>query len=108
MSQLCRSADSHLQYEIRVRGHLASHWSYWFEGFAIALKDNGETLLSGPVVDQADLYGVLIKVRDLGLPLISVRPAPTKNSENSNTRKMNHDYAEHKCAETDADNIHES
>ncbi|MEO1792831.1 MAG: hypothetical protein AAFR25_11480 [Cyanobacteria bacterium J06629_19] len=116
MSQSCRSADRRLQYEICVKGHLAPHWSHWFEGFAIflrkgyaiALKDNGETLLSGPVIDQAALYGVLIKVRDLGLPLISVRPAPTKNSENSNTRKMNHDYAEHKCAETDADNIHES
>ena len=110
MSQLCYSADSHLQYEIRVRGHLASHWSYWFEGFAIALKDNGETLLSGPVVDQADLYGVLIKVRDLGLPLISVMPdqVVAAQTENSNTRRMNNDYTEHECAETDVDNIHES
>ena len=85
MSQLRHSADSRLQYEICVKGHLSPHWSYWFEGFAIALKDNGETLLSGPVVDQAALYGVLIKIRDLGLPLISVKPAqampiPTENS----------------------------
>jgi len=85
MSQLCRSADNRLQYEIRVKGHLAPHWSGWFEGFAIALKDNGETLLSGPVVDQAALYGVLMKIRDLGLPLISVKPvqgmpSPTENS----------------------------
>jgi len=87
MSQLCRFTDSHLQYEICVKGHLAPHWSCWFEGFEIALKDNGETLLSGPVVDQAALYGVLIKIRDLGLPLISVKPAqsmpiPTENSNN--------------------------
>ncbi|MEM6255989.1 MAG: hypothetical protein AAF821_24010 [Cyanobacteria bacterium P01_D01_bin.156] len=80
MSQLYRSAENHPQYEICVKGHLASHWSDWFEGFAIALKDNGETLLSGPVVDQAALYGVLIKVRDLGLPLISVMPVQPKDS----------------------------
>ncbi|MEM8810328.1 MAG: hypothetical protein AAGF01_30295 [Cyanobacteria bacterium P01_G01_bin.38] len=74
MSQLHRSTNEHPlgQYEICVKGHLDQRWSDWFEGFAIALKDNGETLLSGPVVDQAALYGVLIKVRDLGLPLVSV------------------------------------
>ncbi|MEO1352311.1 MAG: hypothetical protein AAFW84_26520 [Cyanobacteria bacterium J06635_15] len=82
MNQLCRSNDSHPQYEICIKGHLAPHWSHWFEGFAIALKDNGETLLSGPVVDQAALYGVLIKVRDLGLPLISVMPARTSDTTN--------------------------
>ncbi|MEM6437357.1 MAG: hypothetical protein AAF773_26395 [Cyanobacteria bacterium P01_D01_bin.115] len=72
------------QYEICVKGHLARHWSDWFEGFEIALKDNGETLLSGPVVDQAALYGLLIKVRDLGLPLVSVmhiQPGQTENSD---------------------------
>ena len=81
MSQLCQSAESHPQYEICIKGHLAPHWSHWFEGFAIALKDNGETLLSGPVVDQAALYGVLIKIRDLGLPLVSVIPVQTENSD---------------------------
>ena len=75
MNQPNNSAESQSQYEICVKGHLGPHWSHWFEGFAIALKDNGETLLSGPVVDQAALYGVLIKVRDLGLPLVSVMPA---------------------------------
>ena len=88
MGQLYCSAENHPQYEICVKGHLAPHWSDWFEGFAmaqrhsyrsIALKDNGETLLSGPVVDQAALYGVLIKVRDLGLPLVSVMPAQARN-----------------------------
>ena len=67
-------------YEICVKGHLGPHWSHWFEGFEIAPQDNGETLLSGPVIDQAALYGVLIKVRDLGLPLISVMPAQPKSS----------------------------
>lgn len=87
MSQLCRSADSRLQYEIRVKGHLASHWSQWFEGFAITLKDNGETLLSGPVADQAALYGVLIKIRNLGLPLISVMPAQVMSAQTENSNK---------------------
>ena len=57
--------------------------SGWFEGFAIALKDNGETLLSGPVVDQAALHGLLIKIRDLGLPLVSVRPIQPEQTDNS-------------------------
>ncbi|MEO0535285.1 MAG: hypothetical protein AAF215_15615 [Cyanobacteria bacterium P01_A01_bin.123] len=84
MSQPHRSAkDRHPleQYEIRIKGHLDHRWSQWFEGFAIALKDNGETLLSGPVVDQAALYGVLIKVRDLGLPLISVMPTQLEQAK---------------------------
>ncbi|MEO1122581.1 MAG: hypothetical protein AAFX95_00735 [Cyanobacteria bacterium J06639_16] len=84
MSQPHRSAkDRHPleQYEIRIKGHLDHRWSQWFEGFAIALKDNGETLLSGSVVDQAALYGVLIKVRNLGLPLISVMPTQLEQAK---------------------------
>ena len=61
-----------LVYQIRIKGHLAPHWSDWFEGLTIQLLANGETLLTGPVVDQAALYGVLRKVRDLGIPLLSV------------------------------------
>ena len=72
------------QYEICVKGNLDQRWSDWFEGFAIALTDNGETQLSGPVVDQAALYGLLIKVRDLGLPLVSVNLTQRKRIEPSN------------------------
>ena len=61
-----------LVYQIRIKGHLDPHWASWFEGLAITLEDNGETLLTGPLVDQAALHGVLKKVRDLGVPLISV------------------------------------
>jgi hypothetical protein len=61
-----------LVYQIRIKGHLAPHWSGWFESLTITLEANGETLLTGPVVDQAALYGVLRKVRDLGIPLLSV------------------------------------
>ncbi len=59
-------------YEIRVKGHLDEHWSEWFDGLIISNLKNGEALLSGEVVDQAALHGVLIKVRDLSLPLLAV------------------------------------
>jgi hypothetical protein len=59
-------------YEIRIAGHLPPQWSDWFEGLAVTLEPDGTTLLSGPVVDQAALYGLLKKVRDTGLTLIAV------------------------------------
>ena len=62
-------------YEIRVKGHLDKHWSEWFDGLAIANVENGDALLSGEIVDQSALHGVLNKVRDLGLPLVAVRSA---------------------------------
>ena len=60
------------QYEIRIKGHLEKRWAVWFEGLTITLEDNGDTLLTGPVVDQAALHGLLRKVRDLAMPLLSV------------------------------------
>jgi len=59
-------------YQIRIKGHLEHQWADWFGGLTLTLEDNGETLLTGAVVDQAALYGLLKKVRDLGIPLISV------------------------------------
>ena len=59
-------------YQIRVKGHLGSQWQDWFGGLTVTLEDNGETLLTGPVVDQAALHGLIRKVRDLGMPLVSV------------------------------------
>ena len=61
-------------YQIRIKGHLGQEWTEWFSGLAITLDHNGDTLLTGPVVDQAALHGLLRKVRDLGMPLVSVRP----------------------------------
>ncbi len=62
-------------YEIRLKGHLEERWADRFGGMTITLDENGETLLSGPVIDQAALHGLLKKIRDLGLPLISVNQA---------------------------------
>jgi hypothetical protein len=59
-------------YRIRIKGHLGPRWTDWFEGMVITLEDNGDTLLTGPVVDQAALHGLLKKIRNLGLPLVSV------------------------------------
>ena len=60
-------------YQIRIKGHLeGQQWAAWFEEMAITLEENGDTLLTGPVVDDAALHGLLKKVRDLGMPLLSV------------------------------------
>ncbi len=61
-------------YHIRVQGHLDPTWSAWFDGLTITNEANGEAVLAGPIIDQAALHGVLIKVRDLGLPLVAVNP----------------------------------
>ena len=65
-------ASEAIIYQIRLKGHLGPQWADWFGGLTITLEDNGETLLTGPVIDQAALFGLLKKVRDLGLPLLSV------------------------------------
>lgn len=64
--------DAPRVYEIRVEGHLADRWSDWFEGLAIRSDPNGETTLTGPLTDQAALYGVLTKIHNLNLILVSV------------------------------------
>jgi len=61
-------------YQIRIKGHLSREWTDWFEGLTVTLEANGDTLLTGPVIDQSALHGLLKIVRDLGMPLISVSP----------------------------------
>jgi hypothetical protein len=73
-------------YRIRLKGHLNSRWIDWFEGLTISLEDNGETLLTGPVVDQAALHGLLKKVRDLGMQLISVSPVKSGQADQSDLK----------------------
>lgn len=64
------------RYEIRVKGHLGARWVAWFDGMTLTTLDDGTTLIEGPVVDQAALHGLLQKLRDLGIPLISLTPIP--------------------------------
>ena len=59
-------------YQIRIKGHLGDQWSDWFEGLTITLEEGGETLITGALADEAALHGLLKKVRDLGMPLLSV------------------------------------
>lgn len=71
-------------YQIRLRGHLGSQWKEWLGGLDITLEENGDTLLTGPVADQAALHGLLKKIRDLGMPLLSViciEPGPAAASD---------------------------
>jgi hypothetical protein len=70
-------------YQVRLKGHLGREWTDWFEGLTIQLQANGETLLTGLVVDQAALYGLLKKVRDVGMPLVSVMCVPPGQAEAS-------------------------
>jgi hypothetical protein len=65
--------DSGPSYQIRLQGHLDQRWSAWLDGLAVTHEGDGTTLLRGTLPDQAALYGVLIKIRDLGLPLLSVQ-----------------------------------
>jgi hypothetical protein len=74
-------------YQIRIKGHLDRQWTDWFEGLTITLEDNGETLLTGPVVDQAALYGVLRKVRDVAIPLLSVVCVKSGQAESSDIKQ---------------------
>ena len=67
-----------MAYQIRIKGHLGLQWTDWFGGLAITLEDNGDTLLTGPVVDQAALHALLRRVRDVGMPLVSVNPVNSK------------------------------
>ena len=84
--------NQHPYYEIRLMGHLDDRWAEWFEGLTITLEEDGDTLLTGPVIDQAALHGLLKKVRDLGIPLVSVNPiepGPTTAPETDQTDQSN-------------------
>jgi hypothetical protein len=76
-------------YQIRIKGHLGCGWADWFDDLTITLEGNGDTMLTGPVVDQAALHGLLKKVRDLGTPLVSVNCIEPGQAE---ARWCNHEH----------------
>jgi hypothetical protein len=78
--------NQHQCYEIRLKGHLEDRWAEWFEGLTITLEEDGDTLLTGPVADQAALYGLLKKVRNLGMPLVSVSPVKLGQADQSDDK----------------------
>ena len=96
MSETHPSTEAHYEpglYEIRIKGHLDDRWAEWFEDMSFTHESDGTTILSGPVIDQAALHGLLRKVRDLGLPLLSViqvepKPAngPDGNADTDHNR----------------------
>jgi hypothetical protein len=95
MSEPYASTEDHHEpgcYEIRLKGHLDARWMDWFENMSFTHASDGTTILSGPVVDQAALYGLLRKVRDLGLPLIAVNQVDPKpaNRPDGNVDTVHH------------------
>ena len=84
------SSESHtgqsMVYQIRIKGHLGRQWTEWFAGLTITLEEDGDTLLTGPVIDQAALHGLLKKVRDLGMPLLSVNSVETSRQDVSDVK----------------------
>ena len=80
---LGRDPDAPKIFQIKIKGHLGPQWMEWFEGLSITLEEDGNTLLAGPVTDQAALHGILKKVRDLGMPLLSVNSVGTDSQNMS-------------------------
>jgi hypothetical protein len=78
--------DQPARYEIRIKGHLDDRWAAWFDGLTITREDNGNTLLTGAVTDQAALHGLLRKVRDLGTPLLSVMRVTADQADGPDSR----------------------
>ena len=89
-------SDEPERYEIRIKGHFDDQWAAWFGGLTITREDNGETLLTGPVVDQAALHGLLRKVRDVGMPLISVMRVEPDQADASDIKQSNSQKGENR------------
>ena len=84
-------ADQPMVYEIRIKGHLSHLSAGWFDGLTITLENNGNTLLTGTVIDQSALHGILKKIRDLGMPLLSVNSVETGTQDASDNKQVSHE-----------------
>lgn len=80
-----------VHYEIRIEGHLSGQWTDWFDGLTVSLEETGVTCLTGPVTDQAALYGLLKKIRDLGMPLVSVNRLGAIQAETTEVKESHQD-----------------
>ncbi len=80
-----------MRYEIRIKGHLGPQWEAWFKGIPLQQADNGETILKADITDQAELFGLLRKVRDLGMPLIAVNPIEPGDAADGNIPSAAHE-----------------
>ena len=78
-------------FQIRIQGHLGRQWAGWFDGLTIALEEDGNTLLSGPVADQSALHGILKKIRDLGMPLLSINSVDPNQSTKADSDEVKGD-----------------
>ena len=90
MSEIHPSSKDDYQlghYQIRIKGHLDEQWADWFGGLTITLEEDGDTLLTGPVIDQAALFGLLRKVSDLGMPLLSVNPVKSDEADTPDVKQ---------------------
>jgi hypothetical protein len=81
-------ANQRTVYQFKIKGHLSQQWMNWFEGLTISLEEDGNTLLSGPVIDQPALHGILKKIRDLGMPLLSVNPTVSDQKAKADTDQV--------------------
>jgi hypothetical protein len=81
-------ADQPMAYQIRIKGHLSPRWNEWFAGLTITLEEDGYTLLNGPVVDQSALHGILKKIRDLGMPLLSLNHVDSNKRARADTDQV--------------------
>ena len=90
MSEIHPSSKDDYQlghYQIRIKGHLDEQWADWFGGLTITLEEDGDTLLTGQVLDQAALFGLLRKVSDLGMPLLSVNPVKPDEADTPDVKQ---------------------
>ena len=83
--------DQPMVYQIRLKGHLSRQRMDWFEGLIITLEENGDTLMTGTMIDQAALHGVLKKVRDLGMPLLSLNSVDPASQDTSGNKQVTHE-----------------
>jgi hypothetical protein len=86
-----RDADQPMVYQIKLKGHLSRQRMDWFEGMIITLEKNGDTLMTGTMIDQAALHGILKKVRDLGMPLLSLNSVDPASQDTSGNEQVTHE-----------------